>query len=69
MIDFSIEIASPPDRECLVAEIWYKNQMIAELNQEKDDLELVFYLKDDIALNYSVFCHVLKEAKRKLLDI
>ncbi len=68
MIDFSIEIASSPDREQLVAEIWYKNQMIAEINQEKEDLELEFYLKNNIAFNYEAFCKVLDDAKKKLLN-
>ncbi len=68
MIDFSIEIASSPDREQLVAEIWYQNQMIAEINQEKEDLELEFYLKNNIAFNYEAFCKVLDDAKKKLLN-
>ena len=67
MIDYEILITSPPDREELVAEIWYSNEMIAEINQEKEELELEFYIKENTSFNYELFCKVLKEAKEKLL--
>ena len=68
MKKFTIEIASPPDRENLVAEIWLDDQMIAELNQENGDLELeIFtYEKGKLKLNYNNFVEALKTAKEKL---
>lgn len=43
MDHFTIEIASVPGREKLVAEIWYKNTMIAEINQELSFLEIELF--------------------------
>ena len=34
--DFRMVIASPPDRERLVAEIWVGNEHLAEINQESE---------------------------------
>jgi hypothetical protein len=47
----TVEIASVPDREALVAEIWDNDRMIAEINRERDDqLTLEFYgSKDGVA--------------------
>ena len=44
MKTLTIEIVSPPDKENLVAEIWQDDQMIAEINQEKKQLELEIYI-------------------------
>jgi hypothetical protein len=67
MKQFLIEIASVPDREYLVAEIWYNEQMIAEVNQEKGDLVVEFYMKEKISFNYDSFCEALQQAREKLL--
>lgn len=40
---FQVTICSPPDREGLVAEIYYKNCQWAEINQENGKLEVQFY--------------------------
>ncbi len=43
MRKLNIEISSIPDREKLVAVIWYGNELIAEISQERGFLEdLVF---------------------------
>lgn len=42
-----ITIASPPDRDKLVAEIFFGNQQWAEINQEKGVLEVEFYPRLD----------------------
>ena len=42
-----ITIASPPDRDKLVAEIFFGNQQWAEINQEKGVLEAEFYSRSD----------------------
>ncbi|MCG8411519.1 MAG: hypothetical protein MI739_09570 [Bacteroidales bacterium] len=66
MKEYLVEIASVPDRDFLVAEIWYGEVLVAEINQEKEDLEIEFYLKDSLKFNYKAFCNVLLEAERKL---
>lgn len=65
---FEIIIASPPDREKLVAEIWRSSKMIAEINQENEKLELEIYLEkeESLKLDYKVFLEVLKDACEKL---
>jgi hypothetical protein len=40
---FRILIASVPNREQLVAEIYYDNEYWAEISQEEDDLVVQFY--------------------------
>lgn len=61
MKEFEVIIADAPDREMLVAEIWYKGQMIAEVNQENEPLQLQIYLsKESLSLDYADFL----EAKR-----
>jgi hypothetical protein len=67
MKNFVIEITSVPDRKKLVAEIWYNDQMIAEINQEKEELELEFYIKENTSLSYELFCKDIKEAKERLI--
>jgi hypothetical protein len=41
--DRRIVIASPRDRERLVAELWSQGEMWAEVNQEKSDLQIEIY--------------------------
>lgn len=67
MKKLTIEITSPPDREDLVAEIWRKDQMIAEVNQESENLELEVYCSENaIQLDFESFLTALLEAKEKL---
>ncbi|REK07874.1 MAG: hypothetical protein DWQ37_20945 [Planctomycetota bacterium] len=42
-----VDLASPPDRKRLVAQIMVGNEQWAELNQEQRDLELEFYTRSD----------------------
>lgn len=42
-----ITVASPPDRERLVAEIFFGSVQWAEINQERDVLEVEFYPRSD----------------------
>ena len=69
MKNLTIEIASPPDRENLVAEIWLEEQMIAEINQENNNLELEIFIKEKgkLKLNYDDFLETLEKAKKKLV--
>ena len=41
--EFRVCVSSPPDRQKLVAEIFFGNEQWAELNQENGILELEFY--------------------------
>jgi hypothetical protein len=43
MSNFSILIASPPDREKLVAEIWFGDEQWGVINQESGTLALEIY--------------------------
>ena len=63
-------ISSPPDREKLVAEIFFDNEQWAELNQEGDSLTLEIYPRQDgkfWQLNFEQVLEALNEAKRRLL--
>ena len=46
MSEFKIEIASVPDRENLVAEVWYNDNLLCELNTENETLEIEFFLSE-----------------------
>jgi len=64
-----IEIASLPDRENLVAEIWIENKMIAEINQENINLEIIIFVDEDgkLTLDYDEFLEALEKARKKLI--
>ena len=42
-----VTLASPPDRDKLVAEIFFGNQQWAEINQEEGILAVEFYSRSD----------------------
>lgn len=63
---FEVLIASYPDRENLVAEIWYDNLLIAIVNKESEHLEIEFYLREQIAFEFDALFEALKIAKEKL---
>ena len=67
---YIISIVSPPDRNKLVAEIFFENVQWAEINQEKDFLEVEFYRRPDAEawrIDYSNAINALKDAKWKLV--
>jgi hypothetical protein len=67
--DRRIVIASPRDRERLVAELWSQGEMWAEVNQEKNDLEIEIYpSKSGRPWQFSLaqLERTLEEAKQKL---
>ncbi len=66
MDNFNIQIASVPDRENLVAEIWYSDTLVAEINQEKTDLEIEFFLSKKISFQFEEFFNALELAKTRL---
>lgn len=66
MNKLNIEISSVPDRNKLVAEIWYGNDLIAEINQESDCLEIELYPLQKVTLDYQEFLSILETAKNRL---
>ncbi|MEO1023595.1 MAG: hypothetical protein AAFW89_13705 [Bacteroidota bacterium] len=67
MKNFEVIIADVPDREGLVAEIWYKGLMITELNYDDDHLQLDLYTSNNkISFAYIDFLQALESAKEKL---
>ncbi|MBO2533953.1 MAG: hypothetical protein CW342_13955 [Thermoactinomycetaceae bacterium] len=64
-------ISSPPDREKLVAEIFYGDHQWAEVNQEGSVLQIEIYPRMDgqpWRIPYEQVIHVLEEAKKQLVD-
>ena len=64
MSKFNIELSSVPDRENLVAEIWYENKMVAEVNKETEKFVIEFCLDEKISFMLDEFLEVLENAKR-----
>ena len=63
-------VSSPPDREKLVAEIFFGDAQWAEINQERGGLEVEFYPRPDgepWRIDYQDAVNVLHEAKRRLV--
>ena len=63
-------ISSPPDREKLVAEIFFGDTQWAEINQERDALEVEIYPRPDgeaWRIDYQDAINALDEANRRLV--
>ena len=69
MSKFNIELSSVPDRENLVAEIWYENKMVAEVNKETEKFVIEFCLDEKKSFMLDEFLEVLENAKRRILEI
>ena len=72
MKNFRITINSLPDRENLVAEIYYKHYQLAEISQESDELLIQIYShKNEEYWEFSLekFQKVVEEAKQKLIAV
>jgi hypothetical protein len=66
-----VDIASPPDREKLVAEIFIGNEQWAEINQEKNELELEIYPRQDgrpWIIPFGLAMEALETGRRRLLQ-
>jgi len=67
---YRICLSSPPDREKLVAEIFFRDVQWVEINQEHGALEVEFYPRPD-GEPWRIECETvftaLKEAKEKLI--
>jgi len=72
MENFRITVNSLPDRENLVAEIYYKHYQVAEISQETNELIIQIYsYKDKDCWEFSLekFQKVIEEAKQKLIGV
>ena len=69
MNNFEILLSSPFDREFLVAEIWFGNEYIAEVNQEESFLKLDIHMNEKglISLPLDEFLNAIELAKKKLI--
>ncbi|MEZ7695603.1 hypothetical protein AXF23_14070 [Prevotella sp. oral taxon 313] len=68
MSKFNIELSSVPDRDNLVAEIWYENKMVAEVNKETEKFVIEFCLDEKKSFMLDEFLEVLENAKRRILE-
>ena len=72
MEDFRITIGSLPDRESLVADIFYKKIQVAEISQETNELLIQIYFyedKDHWEFSLEEFQKIVEKAKRRLLEV
>lgn len=68
MNKFEVVIASVPDRENVVAEIWYDRKMLAEVSNEDGNVEVELYPGEAIKVSLTSFLDVLRDAQKKLLN-
>ena len=68
MSKFNRELSSVPDRDNLVAEIWYENKMVAEVNKETEKFVIEFCLDEKKSFMLDEFLEVLENAKRRILE-
>lgn len=65
--DFELVLCSVPDRKGLVAEIWYRTEMLAELAQESGEVTIQFYPSKAEPIALDLFVSILGTAKERLL--
>jgi len=69
MKQMTITIASVPDRDTLVAELWCENELWGELSQQQGELKLEIYPAPNGQtwnLKYEELIDIIQEAKKKL---
>ena len=67
--EMKICVSSPPDRDKLVAEIFFDNQQWAEVNQERGELWVEFYARQDghpWSILFSDAVNALQQAEQRL---
>lgn len=67
MEKFTIEITSVTDRNKPVAEIWFGEKLLAEINRETDSLEIELYISEKSTFCFKDFQDVFDDAKRRLM--
>lgn len=69
MNEFEIQITDVPDRDDLVAEIWFNDDLICEIINESGRLEIELFSGAVNKFDYSKFLEVLDKSKSKLLGL
>lgn len=67
--NYDICVSSPPDREKLVAEIFFGSFQWAEVNQESNELQIEFYPRPDSEpwrITFRDALAALEEARHRL---
>ena len=67
---FRVSVTSPPDREKLVAEIWFGDEHVAEINQEKGELQIEIYARrsdEPWAFPHADYMEALSQARHRLV--
>jgi hypothetical protein len=71
-MSFTVELASTPDRESVVAEIWCDDVMVAELHRSKSgELQLDIYAEKSstpLSLDLKSWLAAVAEAQRRLRE-
>lgn len=68
----TVEVASLPDRDNLVAELWCDNEQWGEVSQEAETLQLEIYPRPNTigtsvwSFDLNEVMNILKEAQKKL---
>jgi hypothetical protein len=68
--DLTMKVASVPDREFLIAELWAANAQFAEVSKESGDLQIEVYPREDgqpWLLRLDELLRVLAQAEVRLL--
>lgn len=58
---FEILLVSMPDREKLVAEIWFDNFLLTEINQEHGNLKIEFYTQSGITFDLDEILNAIEK--------
>jgi hypothetical protein len=66
MNKFRIEITDVPYREKLIAEIWFEEIHVAEINQETQDLEIEIFPTERVKVPLRDFREVIENAVIRL---
>ncbi len=72
MKNFRITVNSLPDRENLVAEIYYKHYQFAEISRETGEITIQFYphpQKKYWEFSLPEIQKIIEEAKTKLIEV
>ncbi|MDT3738634.1 MAG: hypothetical protein RO257_03935 [Candidatus Kapabacteria bacterium] len=68
MINYKIDIVSVQDRDYLVAEIWIDGELFAEINQEREKINIQFYPFKENSFPFDEIVNIIFEAKKILLE-
>jgi hypothetical protein len=70
--DFKITVNSLPDRENLVAEIYYKHYQVAEISQEEKEMKIQFYSHPKQKyweFSLEEIQNIIEKAKNRLIEV